>query len=86
MFKKHALTYVLTHDHVSIDGSKLSSDLADLLGGNVVDVDKASVLVALDDVSESLPVLLLLDSVFRFDNLWHFFKLKINVNSLQNYT
>jgi hypothetical protein len=70
--KIHAFTYVLSHDHVSVDASKFSSDQADLLGGDVVDSDESAVLVCGDDVLESIPVLFLLDSLFRFDSLWHF--------------
>jgi hypothetical protein len=59
------ITYVFTHDHVSINSSKLSSDDGDLLGGYVIGINEQDVLVFLCDNLESNPVGFLLDSLIR---------------------
>ena len=57
------ITYVLSHDHVSIDGSQFLSDHADLFTGDVVGVNEHNVVVFSCDILESKPVGLLLDSL-----------------------
>lgn len=47
---------VLSHDHGSTHISELSSDEADLLGGNVIDLDEESLLVFGADVLKAFPV------------------------------
>lgn len=53
---------VLTHDHNGINSSELLSKEADLLRGNVIGVNEKAVLVLGDEILESKPVCLLLDS------------------------
>lgn len=59
------ITYVFTHDHVSINKSELASDLSDLLGGDVIGINEQDVLVLLSDNLESCPVGFLFDSLIR---------------------
>ena len=56
-------TYVLSHDHLSLEGSEVESDLLDLLGGNVVHVNDDGLVELEGHVLESLPVVFLLDSL-----------------------
>ena len=76
MQKWSRLTYVLSHDHLGIDGSALSSHDGDLLGSNVVDIDKEALIVLADSLLEIIPspCLLLFLSFFG-----HLCKLKFKV-------
>jgi len=47
---------VLSHDHGSIQLSEFSSDNADLLGGNVVDINEKSLFVFAADFLKAFPV------------------------------
>lgn len=53
------LTYVLAHDHDGTDLSELLAHDADLLGGDVVDVDEHALLVLGAALLGALPNLIL---------------------------
>lgn len=67
--KWRVLTYVLAHDHCGIDGTKGFSHNADLLGGNVVDVDENAFVVLGDGLLACSPDLVLSGLGVRFN--WH---------------
>jgi len=69
---------ILTHDHMSVDGSELLSKHGDLLGGDVVGVNKESVLVFVSKLLEVSPDGLLLNSFGGLLDSGHFCLLDAN--------
>ena len=66
------LTYVLAHEQLGADRSKLASEDGDLFGGNVVNVDEQNLAVLAAVLLQSVPLLDLLSLCLlcaRF--LWH---------------
>jgi len=63
---------VFTHDHLSVDGSEFLSQFGDLLGGDVISVNKKSVLVLECKGLELSPEGFLLEALIGFLGFGHF--------------
>lgn len=60
------MTYVLSHDHESVQASEFSAHDADLLGGDVVDIDEQASAVLAEGVLKVSPLVDLSLSLGKF--------------------